>query len=109
MEDELLLGLTREEIEDFERDYRRLLTPDLIEYVDSLSDFNRRYFFAFLHNELGKAVDRRIIEGAKRRVMSGIQVLGEDELSPTPFKEAEKSISTHSWFGKSLVQRQFGA
>lgn len=108
MGDNLLLGLTPEEIEDAERKCREFLTPDLIEYVDGLSDFDRRYYFAYLHKRLKVEHDKRTIGMFETVIQKLVPQKDEDEMSPTPFKESEKSISAHEWFGKSLVQRQFG-
>lgn len=108
MEDNLLLGLTPEEIEETERECMEFFTPDLIEYVNGLGDFDRRYYFAYLHHRLKVERDKRTIGMFEAVIRSLVPEKAEEDMSPTPFKESEKSISAHGWFGKSLVQRQFG-
>ena len=102
-----ILGMTNEEILAFERWFDRYIDDDLREYIDRLDDFDRKFFFAYLHREMGRECDMRVIRQAQRRV-AGLRQLDEDERAPLPFSEAESSISTGRWFGGSLVTRMMG-
>lgn len=97
-----------------EMKYSRYLDDDARAVLETLSAGERAYLWAYLEetvpSEIGKALLNEMWKGiteANGKKPRGLTAKP-TKFVAKPFEHAEKSISAHSVFGKSLLQRQFG-
>lgn len=88
-------------IEASERLYRDLLLPEALEVADSLTGYERDYFWALLYFRMQQGLEENFIRGLEAKVQSTVGV--SDELEAMPFRQAEESTTPHEWFSRNAV------
>jgi len=98
-----------------EMKYAHYLDDEAMAVLETLSVEEKAYLWAYLDEMVPREVGKALLDEMEKRIMDddGKRWRGiagrKTEFVAKPFEHAEKSISAHSVFGKSLVQRQFGA
>ena len=97
-------GKPKDVVELSQQLYRDYLSPIDLEIVDALDPGDAAYFWSRLYYDVQEKMDHAILYGMEDRAKRNIHGLSE-QMSATPFKDAESSIKAGSWFGRSQVQR----
>lgn len=71
------------------------------EYVNSLSETSRRFFWAYLVAHEHEYKDQIGLERMQRAVERHVEL--DSELSATPFRDAEGMLTAHSYFRTSQM------
>lgn len=83
------------------------LPQELLDEVATWSDYHQNFFWAYVYRRFVQIRERRMLDeimyGGATRLPVGIANLRQEDVSPTPFKDAEKSLAPGRWFSKSHV------
>ena len=93
-----------EEAEQAKEKYGSQLPAHLIAYVLQMDEFNQEIFWKRFAANIEETIDTEFI-----RILSGlhkpVKDVPENLVSATPFKDAELSLSSGSWFGNGITRR----
>jgi len=80
------------------------LPQELLDEVETWSDYHQDFFWAYVYRRFTQTLERMMLD----EIMAGnagVRPVGIAEASPTPFRDAEKSLAPGSWFSKSHTIR----
>ena len=82
-------------------DYWPTMPKEDKDYVNSLNESTRRFFWAYLVAHEHEVKDQIFLERIQDAVARYAKL--DEELSPTPFRDAESMIAPHSFFRTSQM------
>ena len=99
-----LFDVTEEEIEEAKKKYSKYVSKTLMSYVDQMSEFNQEVFWRHIAANIEDSIDQEFLRRLCE-VHKPSDDVPDEIVSATPFKDAEMSISSGSWFGNSVSRR----
>lgn len=98
-----LMSVTDEQIAEAKRRYLRFLTPDLVDMLARFGDFNQRVFWSYLYLHAHEEIDREFVR--RLTVAHRPMEVRPEDMSATPFRDAEQSLSSGRWFSGGIGRR----
>lgn len=84
--------------------YADYLQPEDLAEVEAMDPGDAAYFWAKLYYDVQGRMDRAILYGMEDRARRNLsKLVRQEEMSPTPFRDAEDAVSAHSWFVRNLI------